>query len=127
MEEPGTEEITHPPDAELIETGTAEIALSATGIRREDWVRQQREDSYTIQIGSVTNEDDLVKFIQAHGLENNTAYIRIVIDGVTRYNALYGVYSSYNEAEQAVAGLPEDIRRIKPWIRNFGILHNLLD
>jgi TPR repeat protein len=118
-------EITHPPDAELAADPVAEI--SSTGIRREDWVRQQREDSYTIQIGSVTDEDDLVNFIRSHNLEGDTAYIRVVIDGVTRYNALYGNFNTYAEAEQAAAGLPEDIRRVSPWIRNIGILQKLLN
>jgi len=116
------QEIIHPPDAEY---PVSEI--STHGIRREDWIRQQSEDSYTIQIGSVISEDDLVNFIRSHNLEDNSAYIQIVIDGVTRYNAFYGAFSSYAEAEQAITDMPEDLRRVNPWIRNFGILQKMLN
>ena len=101
--------------------------ISPTGIKHEDWVMQQRPDSYTLQIGSVTVEDDIVKFIQRHAIEDQSAYIQVVIDGVTRYSAFYGVYSSYSEAEQAVAGLPASLRQVSPWIRNFGILQKMLN
>jgi len=101
--------------------------ISTNGIRREDWVLQQRPDSYTLQIGSVTVEDDLVKFLQSHGIEDNSAYIEVVIDGVTRYSAFYGVYSSYAEAEQAITELPGSLRQVSPWIRNFGILQKMLN
>lgn len=101
--------------------------ISTNGIKREDWVMQQRNDSYTLQIGSVTSEDDLVKFLKSHGIEDNSAYIQVVIDGITRYNAIYGVYSTYAEAEQAAAGLPDSLRQVTPWIRNFGILQKMLN
>ncbi len=101
--------------------------ISTNGIKREDWVMQQREDSYTLQIGSVTNEGDLVKFLKGREIEDNSAYIQVVIDGVTRYNAIYGVYPTYAEAEQAVAGLPDSLRQVNPWIRNFGILQKMLN
>jgi TPR repeat protein len=103
----------------------SEIATNA--IKREDWVLQQKPDSYTLQIGSVTEEDDLVRFLQGHGIEDNSAYIQVVIEGTTRYNAFYGVYATYAEAEQAVAGLPDSLRQISPWIRNFGILQKMLN
>ncbi|MEX2352671.1 MAG: hypothetical protein WD709_00690, partial [Gammaproteobacteria bacterium] len=77
--------------------------ITTNNIKRESWVLQQRADTYTIQIGSITREDDLVDFIKSHGLEDNSAYIEIVIDGVTRYNGFYGVYESYAEAETALA------------------------
>lgn len=103
---------------------TSEIA--STGIKREDWVLRQPPNFYTLQIGSATDEGKLVKFIETNGLEENTAYIEVVIDGVTRYNALFGAYPSYAEAKDAITDLPEPIQKIKPWIRNFGILHRMI-
>ena len=90
------------------------------------WVLRQPPGSYTLQIGSVTDERKVIKFIQSNGIESNSAYIKVVIDGVTRYNALFGTYPSYSEATQAIEELPEPIKRAKPWVRNFGILHKLI-
>ena len=95
-------------------------------IKREDWVLGQPANFYTLQIGSVTEETKLIKFIKSYGIEADTAYIKVVIDGVTRYNALYGTYSSYTEASEAIGNLPKAIQKAKPWIRNFGILHKMI-
>lgn len=108
-------------------TGYSLSEIATNGIRREDWVLQQRPDSYTLQIGSVTAEEDIVRFLQSEGIEDNSAYIEVVVDGTTRYSAFYGVYSSYAEAEQAIAGLPDSLRRVNPWVRNFGILQKMLN
>lgn len=97
------------------------------GIKREDWVLSQPADSYTLQIGSVTDEQDIIKFIRENHLENEAAYIQVEINGVTRYNAVLGVYGNYSDANKAISSLPADLRNIKPWVRNFGILQKMLN
>lgn len=99
--------------------------ITPGGIRRGDWVLQQPADSYTLQIGSVTREQAIIDLIQDQGLETEAAYIKVVIDGVTRYNGLYGNYSTYEEAEQA-AGRVTAETGIEPWIRNIGILQEMI-
>jgi len=116
---------TQPPSPTPASYNLSEIATN--NIKRESWVLQQKSDTYTIQIGSVTSEDDLVNFLKRNNLDNNSAYIQIMVDGITRYNGFYGVYSTYADAEQAVAALPPSVRRINPWIRNFGIVHKMLN
>jgi hypothetical protein len=95
-------------------------------LRREAWVLAQNPDSFTLQIGSVTSEQHMRRFLQDSGIENEAGYVAVVIDGVTRYNALYGAYPSYAEAQRAAENLPPALRGVKPWIRNFGILQKLL-
>jgi TPR repeat protein len=95
-------------------------------IRRGDWVLQQPADSYTLQIGSVIRERDMIKFIKNHGIESDAAYIKVVINGVTRYNGLYGSYSSYEEATQAARQMTARLGGTKPWVRNIGILQKML-
>jgi septal ring-binding cell division protein DamX len=79
-----------------------------------------------LQIGSVTSEKAVRRFLQENGIEAEAGYIAVQIDGTTRYNALYGSYPSYAEAQRAVTGLPPALQQVKPWIRNFGILQQLL-
>lgn len=95
-------------------------------IKREDWVNQQPAGTYTLQLSSLLKEKDIVNFIQRNQLAANAAYIRVVIKGTTRYNALYGSYSTYEEAKKAISSLPENLSKGKPWVRNFGILQNLI-
>jgi septal ring-binding cell division protein DamX len=50
----------------------------------------------------------------------------VVINGVTRYNAVYGIYPDYQAANEAIDTLPAGIRDTKPWVRNLGILQQML-
>ncbi|MFQ5661235.1 MAG: SPOR domain-containing protein [Gammaproteobacteria bacterium] len=113
------------PAATMAEYSIDEI-LPGT-IRREEWVLGQRPESYTLQISSVTKEKDLVNFLKKNHLESDAAYIELVINGVTRYNAFYGVYDNYTEARQALEELPDVLRKAKPWVRNFSVLQAMLN
>lgn len=101
-------------------------AETTAGPRREDWVRTQRPDSYTLQLGSVTSEKDILRFLNDAGIAAEAAYVEVEINGTVRYNALYGAYASYAEAAQAASTLPESLRQVKPWVRNFGVLQQML-
>lgn len=111
------------------DTGTAAKVMTTVagdGIKREDWVLQQRPDAYTLQLSSMLSEGDILKFIRSNRLETDAAYIKVVVNDTTRYTALYGVFSTYEEAKKAIGQLPENLQRDKPWVRNFGILQKML-
>ena len=101
-------------------------AATTNGIKREAWVLSQPAKSYTLQVGSVTNERDIIKFIENNHIEADTAYIEVVVNGETRYNAMYGVYQDFQAANAAINTLPGGLRNIKPWVRNFGILQQMI-
>lgn len=126
-----------PPAAEVAASSVtpaleAETPAAASGVaqaggpKREKWVLGQQPDHYTLQIGSVTSESDIRKFLGGAGIEAEAAYIQVEIDGVTRYNALYGVYENYAAATAAAESLPAKLRGVKPWVRNFGVLQKML-
>lgn len=91
-----------------------------------DWLRQQPSDSYTLQLASVVSEEDIIKFIKNSQFNSNAGYIEVIVDGITRYTAIYGLYDTYQNAELAVSELPMAIQKAKPWVRNTGILQGLL-
>ena len=101
-------------------------ATSNSEFDLSEWLRQQRPDQYTLQLGSLASEADIIKFVQGTNLGSNVGYIKVVIKGGTRYNAIYGIYDSYKGAQQAIQDLPAAIRNSKPWVRNTGILKGLL-
>lgn len=114
------------PEVETAETDNPQTANSENGLKREDWVLQQSPDSYTLQLSSVLAEKDILKFIHSNHLESEAAYIKVIVNDTTRYTAIYGVYSTYIEAQNAIKQLPENLQRDKPWVRNFGILQKML-
>lgn len=121
--------IQHPDVSDLMRNQPGKITLTPLHdkrIKREDWVNQQPAGTYTLQLSSLLKEKDIVNFIQKNKLVADAAYIRVVIKGTIRYNALYGSYSTYEEAKKAISLLPGNLSKSKPWVRNFGILQNLI-
>jgi len=136
LEQTDKKSIQHPDVSELASNKPAQVTTpvqkttSAPGdnnIRREDWVKQQPGGSYTLQLSSLLKEKDIIHFIQKNRLVENAAYIEVVIKGTTRYNALYGSYATYEEAKKAAASLSGRLGKNKPWVRNFGILQDLIN
>ncbi len=122
-------EIEHPAEAESRVSIASEYDSSdivVDGMKREAWVLSQSPDHYSLQIGSVTREDKMTNFLKQNEVTNDAAYIRVVIKGVTRYNALYGVYENYSDATAAIEDLPPRLRKVKPWVRSFRMIQQLL-
>lgn len=130
LEQADNKTVQHPDDSMLASSQPVQKSTTApanNNIRREDWVKQQPSGSYTLQLSSLLIEEDIIRFIQKNQLVENAAYIEVVIKGKTRYNALYGSYQTYDQAKKAVTSLPVSIGNNKPWIRNFGILQDLIN
>ena len=121
LEQLETAEIIQHPDASSLPAPERN-----TGIKREDWVIKQHPKTYTLQLGSVVNEEDIIKFIDENKLNEDSAYIEVEINGVTRYTAIYGVFNTYEQAKNAIKKLPGNLQQGKPWVRNFGVLQDLL-
>ena len=100
--------------------------LEQQGLNLSEWLGQQAPDKYTIQLASVVNENDIIKYIKSLNLDSNAGYVVVIVNGITRYTAIYGIYDTYNNAEIAIELLPKSVQNTKPWVRNTGILQDLL-
>lgn len=100
-------------------TTTNELDLS-------DWLRQQVADNYTLQLASVISKKDIINYIKTSGFDSKAGYIEVIVNDITRYTAIYGLYDTYQNAELAVGELPLSVQQTKPWVRNTGILQGLL-
>lgn len=98
----------------------------AHDIRQKEWVLRQPPEYYTLQLVSVLKEQDIINFIRAHGIEKESAYVAVMVNGVTHYNALYGVYQSYESALETAAEMPDSLTGFKPWARSFRVLQGML-
>ena len=99
---------------------------SDNGLNLSDWLRQQPADNYVLQLASVINKDDVIQYITETNLGPQAGYIEVIVNGTTRYTAIYGLYDTFQNAELAVNELPARVQRAKPWVRNTGILQGLL-
>lgn len=118
-------ELNQPPEQIALEQATT--ISNSDDIKREDWVNRQDPDTYTLQLSSLLSESEARKFIINNHLESESAYIKVIIKGTTRYTTIYGVYKTYGEAKNKIRLLPEGLQKNKPWVRNFGQLQKLLN
>ncbi len=100
---------------------TSVSRLNLTG-----WLQQQATDKYTLQLASVTDENSIIQYIKRSGLTSEVGYVVVIVNGMTRYNAVYGIYDAHAEAKRAINELPAAVQKANPWVRNIGILQGLL-
>lgn len=111
------------------ETNAAAITMPTTTENKldlSDWLRQQAPGHYTLQLTSVVNKNNVIKFINESNFGARAGYVEVIIDGITRYNAVYGLYNTRQHAERAIGELPGAIQKAKPWVRNIGALQRIL-
>jgi len=90
-----------------------------------NWLQQQQPNSYTLQLASVIDKNDILNFIKKETFKNQVGYIEVTVNGIGRYAAIYGLYNSYADAKQAISELPSSITA-KPWIRKVGVVKEIL-
>lgn len=91
----------------------------ATQKNPEEWVVQQNPRYYTLQIASSRDVEKIRSYFEEFSLNGKAGYYKSVRDGEDWYNLVYGSYSSVDEANAAIAQLPEEVRRWSPWVRKF--------
>jgi len=106
-------------------TETISPNTSNNDLNLSSWLRQQPSDNYTLQLASVVSEKDIINYLKTSKFGDEAGYIEVIVNDITRYTAIYGLYDTYQDAELAIGELPKSIQNTKPWIRNTGILQGL--
>ena len=96
------------------------------GVYRESWILAQKPSHFTIQILGVRDEKAVLKFVGKHRLWNQAAYYQSDYKGKNWFSLLYGLYPTRKEALSAKEKLPEEIRKLSPWIRQMSSIHNAI-
>ena len=93
----------------------------------EEWVKLQKKTHYTLQLASSTNKKLIEKYYNENQLRGKAGFYRNQRDGENWYALVYGSYPSINEANEAVAELPDNLRKWSPWVRKVKDIHRLMD
>ena len=86
---------------------------------REDWVSQQHDQDWTIQIVAYRDEEQLLGFVEQHKLSENAAYFMETTKDKAWYKLIVGSFSSKQAADQARYDLPASVQNEGPWLRQF--------
>jgi len=120
--------IAAPPATQILEAAAQKPKADERTVHREDWLLSQDPGYFTIQIMGVHEEQLLLDFIERHQLwqHNEIAYYESTFEDKRWYQLLDGIYPTRQDAESAIAGLPENIRRSGPWIRRLSSIQKVI-
>ncbi|MDH5408461.1 MAG: SPOR domain-containing protein [Gammaproteobacteria bacterium] len=93
----------------------------------EAWIWSQNPGHYTLQLLGTHNISSLKSFISQHKLRGKVVYYHTQRDGKDWFALVYGNYTDNSKAKTAADQLPSDLKKRKPWIRNFSAIHAEMD
>ena len=88
-------------------------------LHREQWISQQRDKNWTIQIVAYRDEDQQLNFADQHELLKDGAYFMEANGDKAWYKLIVGSFSSKQEADAARNKLPASVKDEGPWLRQF--------
>jgi TPR repeat protein len=87
--------------------------------RNTSWVGSQPPSSYTLQLASFLNEEEALRMLRSDLGGREAGVYAATKRGQRWYSVVMGRFPDQQAAREAVAGLPEELRRLKPWVRRF--------
>jgi septal ring-binding cell division protein DamX len=93
----------------------------------EEWVKVQNPANYTLQLASSTNKQLIEKYYYENSLQGKAGYYRNRRQGEYWYALVYGSYPNIEKANEAVAALPENLKKWSPWVRKVKDIHRLMN
>ena len=93
----------------------------------EAWLWSQDPSHFTLQLLGTQNVNNIKQFIKQHQLRGKVVYYHTQRDNQDWYALVYGTYPNNADAKSAVNQLPDPIRKLSPWVRNFSAIHAEMD
>ena len=113
---------------EVKKTGATMVASGDETIPGAKWLKAQPADYYTIQLAGSPDEKNIIRYITRSSLDGELAYVLIARKNRSSwYVVLHGSFESRAEARRVVEFFPPELKKNKPWIRQFSKLRNALD
>jgi DamX protein len=83
-----------------------------------DWIVNQADKSYTLQLLAVSEEKGIKRFLQLHKIHGNLVVMETKRNGKPWFALLYGAYISRDEALRARNSLPATYKSSGAWPRS---------
>lgn len=90
------------------------------------WYRQQAADRYVLQLLGSRSREAAQGFIAAHPALADLHYFETLHEGKPWFVVTQGAYAGRQQAQQAVAQLPEALRKQNPWPRTVASIQQSL-
>jgi len=125
-EQPMTAAVTEPKVNELLKAPQAEPELAGpvkpqkqeVNIQSINWIINQPDKSYTLQLLAVSDEKGIKRFIKLHKFSGNLAILKTKRNGKPWFALLFETYASRDEALNARKKLPKSYKSSSAWPRS---------
>ncbi|WP_150305312.1 AAA family ATPase [Pseudomonas saliphila] len=112
-----------PPAVEQPEAVQPERSGSA---EHTDWYRQQTAGNFALQLLGTRSRQAAADFVAGQPQLAELHYFETVHEGKPWFVVTQGTYAGRQQAQKAIAGLPDAVRKLKPWPRSMaGIQQSL--
>lgn len=115
-----------PDDKKITESLSSESHFTESLSKDEQWIIDQPDTHYTIQLIVLDNEDSLLRYMGDNNLQDNTVFYRTQKNGNTTYSLIHGSFESYDLAKESMNNLSSELKAAKPWIRNIVNIQKVL-
>ncbi|MBT4838057.1 MAG: hypothetical protein HON94_11995 [Methylococcales bacterium] len=85
--------------------------------KHNDWINNQPDDSFMIQIAASYDEVKLLELAQQYNINNKSIYFRMQLNGKPWYCLQYGYYPDRDVAIEALNNLKGEVLEFQPWLR----------
>ena len=109
-------------DAPVVSTVPAKPPGNIAGVRNETWLVEQPAGSFTVQLLALNKEHVLRKVLKKLPDTGEMAYYRFQRGDNYLYGLLFGVYPTYEAAQQARARIPKALGPVQPWVRKMSVV-----
>lgn len=87
-------------------------------------ILEMNSSHYTLSLFSMKSKRNALESIHKYGIKDHAMMFSYNKMGHQWHVVAYGDYSSARMAKDALTALPANLQKLKPWIRNFGSIHN---
>jgi len=116
--EPKENEPLKPAQAEPELAGPVKPQKQEVNIQSIDWIINQPDKSYTLQLLAVSDEKGIKRFIKLHKFSGNLAILKTKRNGKPWFALLFETYASRDEALNARKKLPKSYKSSSAWPRS---------
>jgi DamX protein len=87
-------------------------------IQSVDWITNQPDKSYTLQLLAVSDETGIKRFLKLHNFSGNLVILKTKRNGKPWYALLFETYASRDDALNARKNLPKSYKSSSAWPRS---------
>lgn len=95
-------------------------ASPSAKLKKKIWIMMKNPRYFTLQVTQGKSVSDLKKYIKQSTKPGPFAYFTSEKNGKIKYHLVYGIFSTFTEAEQTLKTLPPSMTKNMPYIRKFG-------